>query len=128
MAVEDLRQDTMMAYLLDSLDDGKDIGHYGRLVLTIVGQYFLDDDELAGYLQKSPDMSEQEAKALVLEVKNRGYSPPKRGKILQWQQEQEFPILPNAEDPDCGNVYRDLKFPNEVYERIEDYYEQKAAS
>lgn len=30
MAVEDLRKDEMMAHLLDSLDEGKDIGHYGH--------------------------------------------------------------------------------------------------
>ena len=32
MAVEDLRQNKMMAHLLDALGDGEDIGHYGRLV------------------------------------------------------------------------------------------------
>ena len=36
MAVEDLRKNGMMAHLLDSLDKGKDIGHYGRLVFTMV--------------------------------------------------------------------------------------------
>jgi hypothetical protein len=29
----ELRKDSMMAHLLDSLKAGKDIGHYGRLVL-----------------------------------------------------------------------------------------------
>ena len=33
MAVKDLRNNEMAAHLLDSLDAGKDIGHYGRLVL-----------------------------------------------------------------------------------------------
>lgn len=32
MAVEDLRKNTMMAYLLDAPDHKKDIGHYGQLV------------------------------------------------------------------------------------------------
>ena len=33
--VEELRKDEMMAHLLDSLDQGKDIGHYGRLVFAM---------------------------------------------------------------------------------------------
>jgi hypothetical protein len=53
-----------------------------------------------------------------------GLQPPKRARILEWQKEQEFPILPNSDDPDPGNVYHDLQFPDAVYERIEEYYEQ----
>ena len=37
----------------------------------------------------------------------------------------EFQFLPNVEDPDCGNVYRNLKFPQSVYEHIQDYQEEK---
>jgi hypothetical protein len=29
-------------------------------------------------------------------------------------------------DPDEGNVYRDLEFPPEVYEHIQEYHEAKA--
>ena len=29
-----------MAHLLDSLNDGKDIGHYGRLVFAMVARHF----------------------------------------------------------------------------------------
>ena len=56
----------------------------------------------------------------------RDYNPPRRERILQWQAEQEFPILPDPSDPDCGNVYKTLKFPNEVYEHIENYQVEKA--
>jgi hypothetical protein len=38
---------------------------------------------------------------------------------------REFPILPNPEDPDCGNLYRNLKFPEAVYEHIGQYQEEK---
>src|SRR5205823_10744542 len=34
----ELRNDSMMAHLLDSLRDGKDIGHYGRLVFAMVAR------------------------------------------------------------------------------------------
>jgi hypothetical protein len=40
--------------------------------------------------------------------------------------EQDFPICPDANDPDACNVYKDLKFPQEVYEKIEQYREAKA--
>ena len=53
---------------------------------------------------------------------------PSRERILAWQREQEFPICPNPDDPEACNVYRDLKFPDEVYERIEQFHEQKAAT
>ena len=127
-AIEDLRQNDMMAHLLDALDQGKDIGHYGRLVFAMVAHHFLEEDALVSWLQKDRDFSEEQARALVQQVKERDYSPPRREKILQYQQEQEFPILPNPDDPDSGNVYRDLKFPDEVYEHISEYREQKAAA
>ena len=34
----------------------------------------------------------------------------------------------NPEDPDACNVYKDLKFPPEVYEHIAGYYEGKVES
>ena len=46
--IEELRKDSMMAHLLDSLEAGKDIGHYGRLVFAMVARHFrsfgLDDE------------------------------------------------------------------------------------
>ena len=126
MAIDDLRKNAMMAHLLGALEDGKDIGHYGRLVFAMVGHHFLERDDLVKWLAKDKSVSEDEAKALALQVEGRDYNPPKRARILEWQQEQEFPILPNPDDPDEGNVYRDLDFPDHVYERIGEYYEQKA--
>ena len=124
--VEELRKSDMMAHLLDALDAGKDIGHYGRLVFAMVARHFMSEDELVGYLQKDPDLSEEEARSLYLQVQGRGYNPPKRERVLEWQKEQEFPICPNPEDPDACNVYKDLRFPDEVYENIAEYREQKA--
>ncbi len=46
--------------------------------------------------------------------------------VGQWQRQQEFPIIPNPDDPDAGNLYRDLTFPEGVYEDISEYHEQKA--
>jgi hypothetical protein len=37
MAVEDLRKSEMMAHLIDALDQGEDIGHYGKLVFAHSG-------------------------------------------------------------------------------------------
>ncbi len=125
-AVDELRKSEMMAHLLDALDQGKDIGHYGRLVFAMVARHFLDEDELIGYLQKDRDFSEDEARALYRQVQGRDYNPPRRQRILEWQKEQEFPICPNPDDPDACNVYKDLTFPDSVYEHISGYHEQKA--
>lgn len=126
MAVEELRKSEMMAHLLDSLEAGEDIGHYGRLTFAMIARHFMSDDELIQYLQKDPDFNETEAKGLIQQVKGKDYNPPKRDRILEWQQHQDFPICPNADDPDACNVYRELQFPEHVYEHISEYYEQKA--
>ena len=126
MALEDLRQNGMMAHLLGALEKKKDIGHYGRLVFAMVGRHFLDKDALVQILQKNPNFSEVQARALVNQVSSRDYNPPKREKIMQFQAEQEFPICPDADDPDACNLYRNLKFPDGVYEKIAEYHEQKA--
>jgi hypothetical protein len=73
-------------------------------------------------------VSETEAKGLIQQVQDRNYSPPRRETILEWQQKQDFPICPNPDDPDGCNVYKDLKFPDGVYENIGEYHEQKAES
>lgn len=115
----------MMVHLLDALDAGQDIGHYGRLVFAMVAHHFMSEDELVEYLQKDQDFSEAEARSLYRQVQSKDYNPPKRDRILAWQQQQEFPICPDADDPDACNVYKDLKFPDQVYDHIADYYEQK---
>lgn len=117
-----------MAHLMDALEAGKDIGHYGRLVFAMVAHHFLPEDELLEWLQRDRDFSEEAARALIRQVESRDYNPPRRERILAWHQQQEFPILPNADDPDCGNVYRNLKFPDHVYEHIQEYQEDKAVA
>jgi hypothetical protein len=126
MAVEDLRQSPMMSHLLDALDRGEDIGHYGRLTFAMVAHYFVDDEELVRLLSKDSATGEKEARALVQQVASRGYNPPRRERILEWQGQQEFPICPNPDDPDACNVYNELQMPDEVYENIEEYREEKA--
>ena len=125
MAVEELRKNDMMAHLLDALDQKKDIGHYGRLVFAMVARHFLSEDELIGYLTKDSDFNETEARSLYQQVQGKDYNPPKRERVLQWQEQQDFPICPNPEDPDACNVYKDLQFPDHVYEHISEYYQHK---
>jgi DNA primase large subunit len=126
MPVDDLRTDPMMAHLMEALESGKDIGHYGRLVFAMVARHFMDEDELIEWLRKDQDVDDAKARALVHQVEGRDYSPPKRERVLQWMKEQEFPICPNADDPDACNVYKTLKFPDDVYEHIAEYREQKS--
>jgi hypothetical protein len=120
-----LRDSEMMAHLMDALEKGTDIGHYGRLTFAMVARHFLDEDEMLRLLGNQ-EGGEEEARRLLVQVQARDYNPPKRERILQWQQEQEFPICPNPDDPDACNVYRDLRFPDGIYENIEEYYEEKA--
>ena len=122
---EELRKDSMMAHLLDSLAAGKDIGHYGRLVFAMVARHFLPHAEVLAWMTKDQDFSDEDARVMLKQVEGRDYSPPKRERILEWQAQQEFPILPNVDDPDCGNLYRNLRFPEAIYKHIGHYQEQK---
>jgi hypothetical protein len=126
MSVADLRKNGMMAHLMDALSRGEDIGHYGRLVFVMVARYFLSEDQLLKQLQLDADLDEYKARGLIEQVVSKGYSPPSREKVLEFQTHQQFPICPNPEDPDACNVYKDLKFPPEVYESINEYHVEKA--
>jgi len=65
MSVDDLRRSPMMGHLLDALDRGEDIGHYGRLTFAMVARHFVDKDELIQQLAKGGDTDENKARALV---------------------------------------------------------------
>ena len=119
---ENLRDSEMMAHLMDALEAGKDIGRFGRLAFVMVARHFLDEGELVNLL--THNLSEEDARALVLQVKARDYSPPKRERILEWQAQHEFPICPNPEDPSACNVYRELRFPDEIYQQIDEFWQE----
>ncbi len=118
----------MMNHMLEALDRGEDIGHLGRLTFAMVARHFVDNEELAQLLAKDGGIDDNEAAALVQQVEERGYNPPRREKILQWQEEQNFPICPNPDDPDACNVYNELTFPDGVYEDIQEYREERQAA
>ncbi len=61
------------------------------------------------------------------QVEERGYNPPRRERILEWQGQQDYPICPNPDDPDACNVYRELDLPDEIFENIQDYRKDKAS-
>lgn len=123
--VEALRSNGIMSYLLESLEAKKDIGHYGRLVFAIIARHFMSEDELEQKLCMNPDFDESQAKALIRQVQSRDDNPPRPDRTREWQSQQEFPICPNVDDPDACNVYRDLKFPDHIYENIQHYQEKK---
>ena len=125
MPVEDLRQSPMMDHLLEALDRGEDISHYGRLTFVMIARHFVSNDELVELLTKDRDADEQEIRALVQQVEEKGYSPPRRDRVLEWQSQQDFQICPNPDDPDACNVYNELSFPDEVYESIQEYQEKR---
>ena len=124
MPVDELRDEPMMAHLIDSLEGGEDIGHYGRLVFAMIARHFMDEEEVVEYLTKNPEFDEHQARGLLAQVAARDYNPPKRERILEWMRRQEFPICPEPDDASQCNVYRNLQFPQEVYERISQFYEQ----
>lgn len=127
MSVEDLQQSPMMNHMLEALENGEDIGHYGRLTFAMIARHFVSNDELVELLTKDHDADEREVRAMVQQVEETGYSPPRRDKILEWQKEQDFQICPDSDDPDSCNVYSELQFPDEVYEDIQEYREEQAS-
>jgi hypothetical protein len=123
---EDLRDSPMMAHLLDALEKGTDIGHFGRLTFAMVARHFMEEEELVRLLAAQPEQDETKARAMLLQVNGRDYNPPKRERILEWQAQQEFPICPDPDNPGACNVYRELKFPDGIYENIQEFYEEQA--
>jgi hypothetical protein len=122
----DLRDSPMMAHLLDALEKGEDVGHFGRLTFAMVARHFMDEDELVHLLADQPEQDEASARALVQQVTARDYNPPRRERILEWQSRQDFPICPTPDDPNACNVYADLQFPEGIYDNINEFYEEQA--
>jgi hypothetical protein len=121
----DLRDSPMMAHLMDALEAGTDIGHYGRLVFAMVARHFLAEDEMVRLLGNQPDHNADEARVLLRQVEAKDYNPPKRDRILEWQAQQDFPICPTPDDPTSCNVYSELRFPDTIYDNITDFYVQQ---
>ena len=123
---ESLRDSPMMAHLLDALEAGTDIGHYGRLTFAMVARHFLDEGELIRLLSGQPEHDEATARSLLRQVEGHDYNPPKRERIMEWQAHQEFPICPTPDDPSSCNVYRELRLPQSVYDHIGEFWEEQA--
>lgn len=122
----DLHDSPTMARLLDALEAGTDIGHYGRLTFAMVARHFQDEGEMLRLLASQPGQDETKARALLLQVQGRDYNPPRRERLLEWQTQQDFPLVPDADDPQSGNLYRELRFPDGIYDHITEFYEEKA--
>ena len=65
MPISDLQQSPMMNHLLQALQQKQDIGHYGRLVFAMVGQYFLSEEEIIQLLAKDPDCDQEKAQSIL---------------------------------------------------------------
>jgi hypothetical protein len=125
---DNLDDSSMMAHLHAALKKEQDIGEYGRLTFAIVARHFLKESEIVRLLAKQPGLTEETARAMFAQVQQRDYSPPKRDTILEWQKHQDFPICPDPDDPNACNVYRELRFPQEIYDRIGEFWMEKAES
>ena len=123
MALEELKQSPMMSHLLNAMDRGEDVGHYGRLVFVMVGRHFLSEEELKEQLLKDKDCDDEKAETLIRQVEAKGYNPPKRDRIIEWMNQQDFAICEDPENPGACNIYKEIKFPPEVYEKISSYYQ-----
>jgi rubrerythrin len=117
-----LRASPLMARLMDALERGEDIGHYGRLTFAIVARHFLPEAEMLRLLGNCPAHGAAEAREMLADVTEHDYTPPTPETIRAWQIHQSFPICPDPADPDTCNVYRDLLFPERVYGHLEEYH------
>jgi len=88
-------------------------------------RHFVDKQELVALLEQGGGIDEGQVKALVQQVDERDYNPPRRERILEWQAKQEFPICPDADDPDSCNVYQELDLPEHVFAQIQEFREQQ---
>jgi len=125
---DNLEDSPMMAHLYGALKKEQDIGEYGRLTFVIIARHFLKEGEIIRLLEKQPGFTEETAQAMFAQIQQREYNPPKRETILEWQNHQDFKICPDPDDPNACNVYRELRFPQEIYDRIGEFWMEKAES
>jgi hypothetical protein len=59
-------------------------------------------------------------------VRTRDNNPPSRERILQWQARQDFRIGTDADDPHACNVYRGLRFPDDIYDNFQEFWEERS--
>ncbi len=128
MALNDLNSEPMMGHLISTLQSGNSIGHYGRLVFTMVARHFIEPEELVSLLEKDPECDRAQAESLLTQVEARNYNPPKRERVLEWMRRQDFPICPEPDNAGACNVYRNLNFPKEVYDRVAEFYSSANAA
>src|SRR5690349_19493278 len=74
-----------VARWLQALEAGQDIGHFGRLAFVSIARHFLSTEELASLLAGQPHSDQAKAQKLIERVCQRGYSPPTRPRLLEWQ-------------------------------------------
>ena len=44
---------------------------------------------------------------------------------FEWQTRQDFPICPDTDDPQACNIYRELRFPEGIYDSIQEFWEER---
>lgn len=113
-----LTDSPMMAQLIESMKAGVDIGDYGRLAFVMTARYFVSEAKMVSLLAGQPGMDNEIAGTFVNHILEEDYSPPTPEQILEWQVIQEYSILPDPDDPDSYNVYRQLRFPQAVYDSV----------
>ena len=111
-----------VARWLAALAAGEDLGHFGRLAFVSAARHFLTDSELVLLLAGQPRHDAGKVLKLVDRVRERGYAPPSRPRLLQWQARQRYPLLENPADPTVGNLYRELSLPDGVFSDIETFW------
>ena len=57
-------------------------------------------------------------KGLVQQVEEKGYSPPRREKILEYHSQQDFPICPDPDDTTPATHTRNCSSPTGVSTRV----------
>ena len=61
----------------------------------MVARHFMPHEQVIARLTQDPDFSEEQATLMLRQVEGRDYNPPRRDRILEWQSQQDFPILPD---------------------------------
>ena len=74
MPVKDLRSSPTMGHLMEALERGEDIGHYGRLTFAMAAHHFMDKEELVKTLMKGGGTDEH--KARVVDYRHRSKLVP----------------------------------------------------
>ena len=130
-SLDDLKRNPMMRRIIQTMESGQDVGHYGRFIFTVVASYFIGEKEITDLLKRQPEIEDsEEALGFYLQVASARYVMPTSARIRAWDKSEEqknFPLIIQG-DRNSGNLYREIPLPQQALVSVRSYWREAAVA